>query len=1515
MKKLTSTIDTSKIQSIIDAFNNSKLSADAFSASLGGVDDALLSYLRTCKNGEAYAVGFEKHISKTNQSIGLMGVRSKIAAVGVGILNSVLSASISALAGFAISGVVKLFDYVHKSQKEIAESAEEAKNNIEELYSTLNSSKNFAKSSGNRFAELSQGVDQTTGKNKSLSDAEYEEFLDLSNQIADLFPTLERVYTSNGDAIVKLTGNVDNIVKSIDELIVKQTELTNLNITEDIPDIYDGIKSRVKEIRKEIKDIQKEIKEIQEDEKEELASFYTNYKIPLTETGENIQTTFKTSNTFDIGKLKGELDSRGIEYTTKDLLLQEKTLGNNFKTDTYTVFDFKMSDEEYDQILQEAKTQVEQLHLDYSEEINKLNKKLAIKQEEIGAEYNSIKQSMTSWLSTEYTYNTMSADMQNVMQQLIDDLDWENLDFKNWEDAEKYIRDNYLYIFTSGINTDSLTSLFDESTQNLPVDEYINRVKETVAEIQEELKKIGVDFDFNLDFLIADKQDLQSRVYNKLGQTYGKNNPITEYINSLNASDLSIVLNLEIDSSTPLDDIKRMVEEAKKLGSKTGEIIDLSPINEQLDKIQSAYKTVASAIDEYDAKQSLSLDTVQSLLELGDEYLSVLYDEEGQLQLNTDTYNALTKAKLREMMTSIMLNALTTVETLKDEKTAADYLKESTVALADAKWYEIETTIESERVALLEAKAQGEVVDARLEALDRLEESTKNKRKLIQEAYDSIDQDANNFYGHTGNTDDDDDTDETINQIDWAANSIENLQNKIEKLNIAIENAPNYTEQLGLTEKLIKKQKKLKSLLKDVRDESSERYTDSLGEFSSSELAKYQPLIESTKPVTLEMFEGKDQQELYEKVKAAQEAWQAYQQAILDYREQVGVVADSQKQKYELEQEELQTGIDIQQNEKNDIQNKIDKQEAKKGYADEELYLSLRKQNNVILDETNKKLEKAKEHRREVAKEEGKNSKAYLEADNEVQELQNNVSELRQEQVELNRTILQYPIHKYEEAKEKLEEQLEVYKEYQEQLESAISGASNILQDEIDTYSDLKESISDSYDAQIKSINDKKDALTETNDALKEQMALEQAQYNLDRAMNQKTVKVIRNKQVVYEADARAIIDAQKQLDEEKYNIAVSSFDKQIKSLEEQKQNAIDGIDNQIKLLQDYKDKVDGIVGSYEKALELQAFLSVFNSDGKGMEKLLNMDESLYNEMFNQYTDASSDVTETEEEISTIDKAIEEIEKIASRWDGAKTTIKKARQEIEDVLTNTEKEFQAIKDRNEAAKTVNKQWKKVKEKTIESLGLIEQNQISSKDAEKKILDERLGNIKTFAEEANGYLSSIGNSIPNITIDLPEVPDDSSDEDSSDKEGDSKKGNGKKSNKDKEEEKDKKGKKNHSGMENGFIGSKLSNQDDTFQYVTLTKLKPDEVPSVLQVGEAVLTKLQQTNVLDNLRTAFYTGIKLPNFNNIQKANTTTFTAPSISFNGDIIVQGVNNTTEFAQKIKSEFLTKLSQELYK
>ena len=71
---------------------------------------------------------------------------------------------------------------------------------------------------------------------------DYEEFLDLSNQLADIFPTLSRNYDENGNAIVQLSGDTDTMVGSLKALLDAQRQITNQKIAENLPDLYAGIK-------------------------------------------------------------------------------------------------------------------------------------------------------------------------------------------------------------------------------------------------------------------------------------------------------------------------------------------------------------------------------------------------------------------------------------------------------------------------------------------------------------------------------------------------------------------------------------------------------------------------------------------------------------------------------------------------------------------------------------------------------------------------------------------------------------------------------------------------------------------------------------------------------------------------------------------------------------------------------------------------------------------------------------------------------------------------------------------------------------------------------------------------------------------------------------------------------------------------------------------------------------------------------------------------------------------------
>ena len=68
-----------------------------------------------------------------------------------------------------------------------------------------------------------------------------------------------------------------------------------------------------------------------------------------------------------------------------------------------------------------------------------------------------------------------------------------------------------------------------------------------------------------------------------------------------------------------------------------------------LDTIQSAYKDLYAAMKEYNEDGTMSLDTIQSLIKLGPQYIQFLIDENGQFKLNEQAIQAATEATYRKM--------------------------------------------------------------------------------------------------------------------------------------------------------------------------------------------------------------------------------------------------------------------------------------------------------------------------------------------------------------------------------------------------------------------------------------------------------------------------------------------------------------------------------------------------------------------------------------------------------------------------------------------------------------------------------------------------------------------------------------------------------------------------------------------------------------------------------------------------------------------------------------------------
>lgn len=115
------------------------------------------------------------------------------------------------VAALVIGSIIGLVSAARK--KEI----EKAQNEFKELKDTYESQLS-ASTKTSRYDELSEGVDQF-GRNVSLTDEDYKEFLSTSNELAELFPELVVRTDDAGNSFLGTAGKVGKLTDAIDEMV------------------------------------------------------------------------------------------------------------------------------------------------------------------------------------------------------------------------------------------------------------------------------------------------------------------------------------------------------------------------------------------------------------------------------------------------------------------------------------------------------------------------------------------------------------------------------------------------------------------------------------------------------------------------------------------------------------------------------------------------------------------------------------------------------------------------------------------------------------------------------------------------------------------------------------------------------------------------------------------------------------------------------------------------------------------------------------------------------------------------------------------------------------------------------------------------------------------------------------------------------------------------------------------------------------------------------------------------
>ncbi|QNM06081.1 hypothetical protein [Qiania dongpingensis] len=119
-----------------------------------------------------------------------------------------------------------------------------------------------------------EGVDLNGNKTNKLSTKEYKEFLNLNNELADLYPDLSYHYDTAGNKILELGQNADLSKKKLSDFLEEERQATQLEIKENIPKVYDEsqqVFNKSKDKLEQYKEANKIIQQIQKMGNQEFA--------------------------------------------------------------------------------------------------------------------------------------------------------------------------------------------------------------------------------------------------------------------------------------------------------------------------------------------------------------------------------------------------------------------------------------------------------------------------------------------------------------------------------------------------------------------------------------------------------------------------------------------------------------------------------------------------------------------------------------------------------------------------------------------------------------------------------------------------------------------------------------------------------------------------------------------------------------------------------------------------------------------------------------------------------------------------------------------------------------------------------------------------------------------------------------------------------------------------------------------------------------------------------------------
>lgn len=460
-----------------------------------------------------------------------------------------------------ISRLDNEFEEISGTIKGIASSYSELKKNTDDIIP--------------RFVELSKGVNEF-GEQISLTDEEYEEFLSLNNQIAEMFPELDLGIDSNGNHILALSYSVDTLTESLQALVEAERMTANEEIAGNMGDALKNIKSADKAYDKELKSLEGR-KDAYKVAAKEINDIYNNYSDEFKE----MYPDWKAQADVDVSSYSVELQEAWGLYDGSATQESWANFVDKFNKDGVIDWQALVNSDEMKNALVGIDKEIANVEKNQKQRWKKLNP------------------IMGYWLQTTDDYNAASDDVQQLMSKIIGNIDYSNIGITDEKKLQEHITSNFIEPITNAAPEvqNAMVGLFDIKSAfdsgSLTVGEY-----GITDYILGDLQKAGVSDTvlstlketLNLDEFNEQLEDVKSNIN-------GTDEEVLKFVNDLTYNEFNLVYSvLQEDGSMSIEELQEKVKQLRYAQAETVEPLKMDGFIEGLNETASAVDKVTSAM-------------------------------------------------------------------------------------------------------------------------------------------------------------------------------------------------------------------------------------------------------------------------------------------------------------------------------------------------------------------------------------------------------------------------------------------------------------------------------------------------------------------------------------------------------------------------------------------------------------------------------------------------------------------------------------------------------------------------------------------------------------------------------------------------------------------------------------------------------------------------------------------------------------------------------------------------------